>query len=303
MRNLLLITSAFLLLFITGCQSIMKNVPIAGTAVSKVTGGTISAQHVDSAVKTSRSVGKAMQDITPEQEYYIGRSIGAIILKTYKPYNKPTVNAYINKLGQILAAASDKPETFNGYHFLVLDTDEINAFAAPGGLIFVSRGLIKCCKTEDALAAVLAHEVAHVQHSHGLSAIKKSRWTGAVKTMVAEGAKSYGPQQLASLTQAFEGALSDITQTLVNSGYARKFESQADKSAVKIMKRVGYNPTALKDMLIQMNKVSKPGKGFGKTHPDPMDRVKDIESLIDDSGEVSQPKARKTRFAKALSSL
>ncbi len=302
MKKIIITTSAFVLIFFAGCQTLMDGVGSIGAAVGQAT-GTMTPQQAESFKKTSSAIGKAGESITPEQEYYIGRSIGAIILKTYKPYNNNALTGYINVLGQTLAAASDKPETFKGYHFLVLDTDEINAFAAPGGLIFVSRGLIKCCKTEDALAAVLAHEVGHVQFGHGLKAISKSRWTGAFTTGITEGVKSYGPEGVANLTNVFEGMLDDIAQTLMNNGYAKKLESQADEAAVTIMQRVGYNPTGLKDMLIQMDKLKKPGKGFSKTHPAPMDRVADIEKLIKGAGAMAQSAARKSRFQKATASL
>jgi predicted Zn-dependent protease len=302
MRKLIITTSVFLLILSTGCQTLMEGVGSIGAAVGQAT-GTMTPQQADSLKKTSSAIGKAAEKFSPEQEYYVGRSIGAIILKTYKPYNNSALTGYINVLGQTLAAASDKPETFKGYHFLVLDTDEINAFAAPGGLIFVSRGLIKCCKNEDALAAVLAHEVGHVQLEHGIKAIGKSRMTSALTTIAAEGAKSFGPSQVAELTKTFEGALSDITSKLIDNGYARKLETQADEVAVTIMQRVGYNPAGLKDMLLQMDKLKKPGKGFSKTHPDPMDRIKDIEKLIKSSDSLTQPVARKTRFQKAVASL
>ena len=91
-----------------------------------------------------------------------------------------------------LSKTSDLPETFGGYHFLILDSDEINAFAAPGGFIFVTRGLLRCCKHEDAAAAVLAHEIGHVELRHGLQAIKKSRITTALTTLGIAGVKTFG---------------------------------------------------------------------------------------------------------------
>jgi predicted Zn-dependent protease len=145
--------------------------------------------------------------------------------------------------------------------------------------------------------------VGHVQLEHGIKAIGKSRMTSALTTIAAEGAKSFGPSQVAELTKTFEGALSDITSKLIDNGYARKLETQADEVAVTIMQRVGYNPAGLKDMLLQMDKLKKPGKGFSKTHPDPMDRIKDIEKLIKSSDSLTQPVARKTRFQKAVASL
>ena len=292
---------AFLTLF-SGCKT-LDTITRIGTTVGVAT-GTISAQEAESMNKSVSAVGKTFDKITPEQEYFIGRAVAATILKTYEACDKKEANQYLNLVGQVLAAASDKPETFGGYHFLVMDTDEINAFATPGGFILVSRGLLRCCKNEDALAAVLAHEIGHVQHLHGLQAIKKSRLTSAATVVLAEGAKTFGPDQVSELTTAFEGTINDISSTLVNSGYARKLEKEADKTAITIMSRVGYNPNGLKDMLLEMAKHSgSDQRGFAKTHPDPMDRVADIEPSLVKFGPIQSVAARKARFEKAIGSI
>lgn len=290
---------------VAGCKILEPLTAVATTAAAAT--GVISsdqARYAQSGVKVAGKTFDAMKDITPEQEYYIGRAVGATVLKAYKPYSNKLANQYINTLGQALAMASDKPETFGGYHFLILETDEINAFATPGGFIFVSRGLLRCCKNEDMVAAVLAHEVAHVQFAHGLGSIKKSRWTSAATTALAEAGKNLGGAQLAQLTEVFEGSITDITSTMINSGYARKYETEADKAAVTIMKRVGYNPRALESMLLEMDKLMKHSKGgFAKTHPDPKSRIKDIKKLIKDYAKVSSPAVRQARFEKAMAQL
>ena len=301
MKRLILITALLsgVALALTGCKTLDAMTKV-GTSIGVAT-GTISSSSAQSINRTASAAGKAFEQITPEQEYYIGRAVAASILTGQKVADLPMANHYLNVLGQTLATQSDKPETFGGYHFMIMDTDDINAFAAPGGLILVSRGLLRCCRTEDAVAAVLAHEIGHVQHEHGLRAIKKSRLTGAFTVLAAEGAKNLGGEQLAQLTSAFEGTISDITGTLVNSGYSRTSESEADAAGVEIMKRVGYDPAALKDMLEQMHaRMPADGKGFGKTHPDPLDRIKDIEPLLEGAGPVQKQAARQKRFEKAL---
>jgi predicted Zn-dependent protease len=267
-----------------------------------VAAGALDPQHADSINKSTEAVAKTFEDITPSQEYYIGRSVSAMVLAQYKPLNDEKANEYLNVLGSVLSKVSDKPQTFGGYHFLIMETDEVNAFAAPGGFILVSRGLINCCNNEDELAAVLAHEVAHIQHGHALQSIQKGRVTGALTILAAESAKSLGGEQLAELTTMFEGSLNDIIGTMVNSGYSRKFETQADSSAVTILRRAGYNPSGLKNMLQVMETKLKTGepKGFGKTHPDPVVRIKDIEGLISDCGPVANVPGRETRFKQAL---
>src|SRR5512133_3677473 len=109
-----------------------------GTAVS-VSQGAITESQGESIRKGSAAVGQAFTDITPEQEHYIGRAVGATVLGRFRPYDNAAANRYLNTLGVALSQVSDLPETFAGYHFLLLDSEEINAFAAPGGLIFVTR--------------------------------------------------------------------------------------------------------------------------------------------------------------------
>jgi predicted Zn-dependent protease len=204
-------------------------------------------------------------------------------------------------MGQTLAQASDRPETFGGYHFMIQDSDEINALAAPGGLVFITRGMLRCCPNEDAVAAVLAHEIGHVQHQHGLQAIKKSRLTEALTTLAVEGAKTFGKEQLAGLTRAFEDSITDITSTLINSGYSRAFENTADVAAVNILQRVGYNPNGLVEMLQQMDRQLKPGRlDFAKTHPDPKTRIEQITPLIGPYKPVKVIKNRQNRLEAAL---
>ncbi len=260
-------------------------------------GGSVLPGPAGSALKAAVELGKSFQDITPEQEYYIGRAVAANVLSTYPPYTNDGLNFYLNTLGQTLAQASDRPETFGGYHFLVLDSPEINAFAAPGGLILITRGMIRVCKTEDALAAVLAHEISHVVGKHGLKSIKNSRLTNAFAIMAGEAARSYGPAQLSQLTEAFGGSVTDITSTLMKSGYSRDLEREADKGAVTILQRVGYDPGALIVMLTEMKRQLKPGgMDFAKTHPDPKDRIEDIRPLVGSPATAPGSAERQKRF-------
>ena len=132
--------------------------------------------------------------------YYIGRTVAATVLIKYRPQPDQNLNRYLNEMGQALAQFSTRPETFGGYHFLLLDSDEINAFAAPGGLILVTRGLVQCCRNEDQLAAVLAHEIGHVEKMHGLRAIRSGRLSSALTVLAVEAGKNLGGAQLAEIT-------------------------------------------------------------------------------------------------------
>jgi beta-barrel assembly-enhancing protease len=297
--------AALLLLAIlggTGCATLEEAANV-GTSVAK-SQGIVTGEQAKSITRVTKAVAKTFEDITPEQEHYIGRSVGAVLVNKYKPYPNGPANDYLNLLGQTLAQASDRPETFGGYHFLILDSPEINAFAAPGGLIFISRGMLRCCGSEDAVAAVLAHEIAHIQLRHGLQAIDKSRVTEALTTLGGEGAKSYGGQNLADLTKVFEGSISDVTSTLVNNGYSRGFEREADAAAITILNRVGYDPNGLIAMLTEMEKHLKPGGlDFAKTHPSPRSRIDDIGRQHAGSKALAEVPARHARFRKGLGNI
>jgi predicted Zn-dependent protease len=273
--------------FLTGCSSL---------------GSVDALSLINIAAKSGEAVAKSFEDITPEQEYYVGRAVGANILTLYEPYPEPKANDYINLLGQTLAFSSERPETFRGYHFQILDSDEIDAFAAPGGLVFVSRGLLRCAGSEDEAASILAHEIGHVALQHGLKAIKAARFKDAGLAIGKAAVEEYGSADLARVTSAFSSSIDDITSTLVNSGYSRKAEAEADLAAVEILRRAGYDPKALVRMLETMkSRLASGGPGFAKTHPDQEDRIASIRAAVAAAGSPpSAPKARQSRYQAAL---
>jgi len=290
------------LIMLMACAAVETATTVA-TTVGEAT-GTITKEQGQSIRKSTTAVAKSLEDFTPEQEYYIGRTVGAVVLGKYQPLADTKANTYLNTMGQTLAQASDAPELFAGYSFLVLDSDDINAFATPGGHIFITRGLLRCCRTEDALAAVLAHEIGHVQLRHGMKAIEKARMTEAFTVLAQEGAKSLGSQEVVQLTQAFGGVISDITNTMINNGYSRSYEYQADAASLSILKRLGYNPGALIDMLGVMDKQIKPGgSDFAKTHPSPQNRIAELKDSEKSLVGGEQPAVRQERFTKAVGHL
>ncbi len=286
-------------LALIGCTTVTQ----IGTAIGEAT-GTLTPEQAEAINRSAEAWEKVLQQITPEQEYFIGRSVAATVLSAYKPLDDAAANRYVNLIGQTLAQASQKPETFGGYHFLIMDSEDVNAFAAPGGLVLISRGMLRCCRNEDELAAVLAHEIGHVENQHGLRAIKMGRFSSALMTSLAEAGKSFGGEELAEATRAFEGSITDITTTLMNSGYSRKTECQADRSAVAILSRVGYNPEALISMLENMKAHLKPGGlDFAKTHPSPDVRIAAVRKVIGQAVAAQPSEARQKRFDQALGAL
>ena len=294
--SLTLLCGSVVAVLFSGCGEISD----VGTQLAQEA-GLISAEEAESVKRGAEALEKTWQDLTPEQEYYIGRAVAAQVLQTYKPLDQPEANEYLNLLGQSLAIFSERPETFGGYHFLLLDSDEVNAFAAPGGLILVTRGMLRCCENEDELAAVLAHEICHVEKKHGLSAIKQGRLTEAFTIIAAESAKQLGDEELASLTREFEGSVSDVVMTLTTSGYSRTQEREADAAAVALLRRAGYPDAAMVTMLQRMGErlTDAGGLGFAKTHPSAQSRVETIGAMVDKTGPAPDSD-RKKRFATAM---
>jgi beta-barrel assembly-enhancing protease len=285
----------------TGCETVNKLT--AGVADVAAGAGVMTQEQADSAKRVGGAVTKTFESITPEQEYYIGRTVAATVLLGYKPLKTEELNEYVNRVGQTLAQFSTRPETFGGYHFLVLDSEDINAFAAPGGLILATRGLLQCCQTEDELAAVLAHEIGHVEKLHGLRAIKTGRLNSALTILAVEAGKNLAGDNLAEVTKAFDESINDITTTLMNSGYSRKLEFEADAAGIEILKKAGYQSGALVAMLENMAKNwDSSRKDFAATHPPPADRIAQLQK-IGVTSTVASTNSRQQRFLAATKSL
>jgi predicted Zn-dependent protease len=261
-RGAILLLSAAAALFLGGC---------AGIDVTSV--ATIAAKGVPKAAQASRAIDDS-------EEYYVGRAVGARILAQQSLRQDPELNRYVNEVGQTVARKSTRPQTFKGYHFAVLDTSEPNAFACPGGLVFITRGLLQTCENEDELAAALAHEVAHVANKDGINSISQARWTEVLTAMGTEAARQYAGAA-GSLVSLFEGSIDDVFKTIVVNGYSRAAEEAADAAAVRTLRQAGYDPAAVASLLDKMMAKEKGAAGgMFKTHPPTADRLAKVKALV-----------------------
>ena len=258
--------------------------------------------HLDTATKAAKEVSKAQRPISDEEEYYIGRAVAAKILASYPLLENKALTAYVNLVGQTIALHSDTPQTYGGYHFAILDANEINAFACPGGTILVTKGMISATRNEEELAAVLAHEVAHIHNRDGIASIKSARWTEALTVIGTETARSYTPAQVSQLVRIFEGSVEDVFKTLVVNGYGRSQEYQADETAMRYLSRAGYNPGSLRDfLLVLLAQGTAASGGILNTHPGTAERIENCAHTIPSRKlDESTAMARSARFNTAL---
>jgi predicted Zn-dependent protease len=236
----------------------------------------------------AKAASQAAQPLSPREEYYIGRAVAARIFSLYGLYDKPALTDYLNKLGQGLAIFSSRPEIYQGYRFAVLDSQEINAFASPGGHILVTRGLLAKAESEDELAAVLAHEIAHVALHHGLGSIQGSRLAQIASDYAMSAGLSSGGEA-ASFTEAFGEAISEIATVLLISGYSQGSELQADREAKKILLRASYDPAALDRLIAKLPAQDEAPSGFAQTHPEPSFRIEALNDGLIAPGQPSGP--------------
>jgi predicted Zn-dependent protease len=204
-------------------------------------------------------------------------------------------------LGQALVLVSDQPSTYAGYRFLIIDSPEANAFSAPGGFVLITKGLVKMTSNEAELAAVLAHEISHVALDHGVKAIQKDRMTGAWVGIGADAAKTLGPDEVKQMTEAFEGSVSDLTKAVVDKGYSRDTEFEADARACTILRRAGFSPRALLGMLQELRGVPQgSGPSMAKTHPSPQDRIDRVKKLVTGDPQATVSAVQESRYQAAL---
>lgn len=277
---------------ITSC-AVMNAMGNVTSIVGTITGN----EMLEAAGDSMATVAEASAPITPEQEYYIGRSVTASLLGSYKIYDNPMLTDYVNKVCQVLVLNSGRPQLYKGYYVAVLDTDQINAFASLGGHILVTRGLLDCASSEDSLAAVLAHEVAHIQLQHGIKAIKGDRWTNAALTVAGSTVTVLSDGEMKEVVDAFDESVDSIVTTMVNSGYSQSQEYDADAMALEIMAAAGYNPHAMTEMLRELEaRQPKSSGGFASTHPSASNRLKKVEKKLKSYQQVPVPELRQQRF-------
>ncbi len=210
-----------------------------------------------------------------ELELRVGREVAARILSRFRLVPDARLQRYVNRVGAVLARNASRPEL--EYRFAVIDTATANAFSTPGGYVFVTRGALEAMESEAELAAVLAHEIAHVDRRHVVRDLRirapKGGLEGGVARLVGAGT---GPVQVA-FRQAVEGTLGILFQR----GYRVEQEREADQVALMILAHTGYRPQALARYLGRLRNRRRGRIGhLARTHPLTPERLAAIRRVF-----------------------
>ena len=238
--------------------------------------------------KKGVGVVEALQPIGEEEEIVLGEAVAVEAFSRFGgEYPNQAWNRYINLVGKTIAEVSDRP-TLN-YHFAILNSQEQNAFAAPGGYIFITVGLLKTLKNEAELGGVLAHEVAHVTKKHMLETIRRGAVLGSVSELSLTAMKQ-NPEM-------FSSAIDQMTELLFTKGLDKDKEFEADVVGIEYAYRAGYHPKGLKDYLQTLAKEEGHVESkFFTTHPSTALRISKIDILLKDYSDIQGLPFLTTRF-------
>jgi predicted Zn-dependent protease len=203
------------------------------------------------------------------EEKQIGEQVSQKLRDRFGVYQNEAVTRYVSLVGSALAQSSTRPTL--EWSFIVLDTEGVNAYAAPGGYIHITKGLLGLMKNESELAGVLGHEITHVTKKHTIEAIRRGKLTNEV-TQAAGGG---------SLRNQIIARVAGLSyERIFDGSYSRDDENESDKIGVQVANKVGYLPHGLADALQKVsdrNASRTEPTGFFVSHPVIKDRIASIE--------------------------
>jgi predicted Zn-dependent protease len=285
-------------LALSSCSS-LKGIPGASAA-----GDYLQQKTVQSATKVGENAATAAltgefdktASFTMEQEFYLGKTIAATVVSRVSTTALPPSHRaarYLRDVGTVVALAAaqqreatDRPYPLKGYRFILVDSPQVNAVGMPGGFVVVTTGAIRAVQSEDELAAILAHEVAHVQRGHVLWPVERAREQEHMTSTLLAGTDP--------IVHAFFGKVVTLGADFVlDRGYGKSNELAADTFAAQILAGAGYDPAALGRVLGRLQGSAAQG-GFFSRHPPAADRVAALAKEAK-AGPASPP-ARAARF-------
>ncbi len=258
---------------------------IGGEVVKRLGGSRRAGEAAGAALSGAAQMAQQLNErFTPGQEYYLGRAVAAQAIAKYGVDKDAARRRYVRMVGEAIVRTNSRlPANHGGYHFEVLDSDEINGVSGPGGFVLVTRGAVQACRSEAELASVLCHELAHCSKKHGEATIRKGkRFGGMIKTLASTGAAAAGANDVkfaAGLVQFFGEAAGEMARTSIEQGYGRNLEFAADAEGTFLLWDVYYDHTALRSYLTQLGTLNR-GHGHAGTHASPQVRAGALSAAI-----------------------
>jgi beta-barrel assembly-enhancing protease len=206
-------------------------------------------------------------NVDEQEERKIGEDVSAKIRARFGVVQDEAVHKYVTLVGTALAQQSERPKL--NWTFIVLDTDGVNAFASPGGIVHITRGALGLIRTEAELAGVLGHEITHVSHKHAVNAIMKGN---AVKA---------GSDVAGSRVAFLDTVSNKVYEMVLENKFDRNDEMDSDKTGVALVQKVGYSPNGLAEFLTRLderNKDTPTQNGLFASHPDTKARIEKVTS-------------------------
>ena len=227
-------------------------------------------------VQSVKRIGDGLRTINEQEEVKIGGDLAAMLLGAAPLVQDPAKQRYINTLGRWLALHSERPGL--PWKFGIIDSDDFNAFSAPGGYVLVTRGLFDRMRSESELAGVLAHEIAHVERKHHLEVLQRSLREQSLSEMRSYFTISTG----SSIGDRFSGALLRAGKDMYVNGLDKNEEFEADRIGVVIAARSGYSPWGLAGVLQTLTATTDEST-YGlhnRTHPLPLERLARLDAAM-----------------------
>ena len=220
--------------------------------------------------------------VSEGQEIAMGREAHQQVIRQFGVYDeKPAMNRMVEEIGRRIAANSDRPNL--PWTFTLLDSPMVNAMALPGGYIYITRGMMERMNSEDELAGVLGHEIAHVTARHAAQRISRAQLAQFGMLL---GAVVAGPEAMQQY-----GQLAELAVSLLFQRYSRAQETQADLVGTGYMHEANYNPVGAEQMLMTLQRLSRredsPVDRYFQSHPDPAKRVRDVRGRIQEIAQTS----------------
>jgi len=249
---------------------------------------------ISKVISAGKNLTEASRDIGEPEEISIGEGMASVLLGAAPLLKNDALQKYVNQVGRYLSLQTERPDL--PWHFGVLDSNSVNAFATPGGHIFITSGLLQKMRSEAELAGVLSHEIAHVLRKHHLAAMKKAGGMGFLTDVASiaveqKGGGGYAGKELS------KNLISGMKEVLVR-GLDKDDEYEADRMGVVIATRSGYDPYGLPAMLQTLDGISGTSDVslLFSTHPAPASRMDTLSDLMQSKFDHYQGQSVSDRF-------